>query len=138
MNGKYYESEYEEAFCDLLREQGWIIEHGDDLHRKYTDALIEEDLMLFLKEQYSDAGLTDTDYCNIVSRLRNISGATDYASHREAYKLYHDGLNISFSDQSKPSVHIDYIDYQKHDDKSKSYNIFRAVNQFEMHIPRFA
>lgn len=107
MNGKYYESEYEEAFCDLLREQGWIIEHGDDLHRKYTDALIEEDLMLFLKEQYSAAGLTDTDYGNIISRLRNISGATNYASHREAYKLYHDGLDISFSDQSKRSVHID-------------------------------
>ena len=100
MNGKYYESEYEEAFCDLLREQGWIIEHGDDLHRKYTDALLEEDLMLFLRDQYSSTGLTDTDYANIVSRLRNISGATDYASHREAYKLYHDGLDISFSDHT--------------------------------------
>lgn len=133
MNGKYYESEYEEAFCDLLREQGWIIEHGDDLHRKYTDALLEEDLMLFLRDQYSSTGLTDTDYANIVSRLRNISGATDYASHREAYKLYHDGLDISFSDHTKPSVHIDYIDYQKHDDRCKSHNIFRAVNQFEMH-----
>ena len=130
MKGKYYESEYEEAFCDLLREQGWSIEHGDNLHRKFTDALIEEDLLAFLKMQYGAYGLTDSDYNTIVAKLRNVGGATDYLSHREAYKLYHDGFDMNFSDANKPSVHIDYIDYTKSGYKR---NIFRAVNQFEMH-----
>ena len=78
MNGKYYESEYEEAFCDLLREQGWIIEHGENLHRKFTDALIEDDLLAFLRGQYSSCGMTDSDFSTIIAHLRNIGGATDY------------------------------------------------------------
>ena len=130
MNGKYYESEYEEAFCDLLREQGWIIEHGENLHRKYTDALIEDDLLAFLRGQYSSCGMTDSDYSTIIAHLRNIGGATDYIGHREAFKLYHDGVDFNFPDPSKPSVHVDYIDYTK---TGYKHNIFRAVNQFEMH-----
>ena len=40
--GKYYESQFEEATIELLREAHWQYTLGDDIHRKYTDPLIEE------------------------------------------------------------------------------------------------
>jgi len=46
--GKYYESQFEEATIALLREAHWQYTFGDDIHRKYTDPLIEEDLRNFL------------------------------------------------------------------------------------------
>ena len=49
--GKYYESQFEEATIELLREAHWQYTLGDDIHRKYTDPLIEEDLRNFLAVQ---------------------------------------------------------------------------------------
>ncbi len=130
MNGKYYESEYEEAFCDLLAEQGWIISHGESLHRKYTDALLEDDLRTYLQRQYGDKGISDSDIEVFIARMRNIGGDSDYQAHKNAYGLYHDGINFNFVDADKDAIHIDYIDFSK---EGVGNNIFRAVNQFEMH-----
>ena len=52
--GKYYESQFEEATIALLREAHWQYTFGDDIHRKYTDPLIEEDLRNFLATQYKN------------------------------------------------------------------------------------
>ncbi len=40
----YCESEYEAAILDLLMSLGWKRSRGDELHRKYSDALILDDL----------------------------------------------------------------------------------------------
>ena len=56
--GKYYESQFEEATIALLREAHWQYTFGDDIHRKYTDPLIEEDLRNFLATQYKNKKLT--------------------------------------------------------------------------------
>ena len=59
--GKYYESQFEEATIELLRESHWQYTFGDDIHRKYTDPLIEEDLRTFLAAQYKDKRLTASE-----------------------------------------------------------------------------
>ena len=59
--GKYYESQFEEATIELLREAHWQDTFGDDIHRKYTDPLIEEDLRNFLAVQYKDCLLYTSD-----------------------------------------------------------------------------
>ena len=41
-NGKFYESQFEEATIELLREAHWQYAFGDDIHRKYTDPLKKE------------------------------------------------------------------------------------------------
>ena len=46
--GKYYESQFEEATIELLRESHWQYTFGDDIHRKYTDPLIEKTCGHFL------------------------------------------------------------------------------------------
>lgn len=64
--GIYYESQFEEATIELLREAHWQYTFGDDIHRKYTDPLIEEDLRNFLAAQYKDRDLTTSEIDGIV------------------------------------------------------------------------
>lgn len=83
--GKYYESQFEEATIELLREAHWQYTLGDDIHRKYTDPLIEEDLRNFLAVQYKDKNLTTSEMDGIVANLRNTGGQNDYYALRNAF-----------------------------------------------------
>ena len=86
-NGKFYESQFEEATIELLREAHWQYAFGDDIHRKYTDPLIEEDLRNFLAVQYKDKNLTTSEMDSIVANLRNTGGQNDYYL-KSATKLF--------------------------------------------------
>ncbi len=83
--GKYYESQFEEATIELLREAHWQYTFGDDIHRKYTDSLIEEDLTNFLAAQYKDKYLTTSEMDGIVANLRNTGGQNDYYALRSTF-----------------------------------------------------
>lgn len=128
MKGKMFESEYEKAFIELLQNEGWQYTHGETLHRKYNDVIIEDDMRQFLDWNYTDQGLTEDDYNVIIARMRNVGEATDYTSLRATYSLYHNGFDYTYGNASKQPFHLDYINYT---DISK--NVFRVVNQFEVH-----
>lgn len=127
LNGKLFESDYEEAFCAMLDEAGWPLTFGGNVHRRLDEALIEEDVRFYLHSRYPI--LDDNDIDIIVSHIRNIGGDTDYNNGRETYYLYRDGFNYVFPDASRQAIHIDYIDYDT--PNPQTYNIFRSVNQFE-------
>lgn len=127
MNGKYFESDYEEAFVELLQEQGWIYNYGGELHRKYTDTILEDDLRNYICSRYGDKGLEKYDINLLVSRIRNVGGTNDYDSLVTTYKLYHDGIDYSFIDANKEVFHFNYIDFEHPDN-----NIYRCVNQLEV------
>ena len=65
--GKYYESQFEEATIELLQDAQWQYTFGDELHRKFTDPLIEEDLRTFLNAQYAKKKLTEAEMDNVVA-----------------------------------------------------------------------
>lgn len=125
--GKYYESQFEEAAIQLLEEVTWTYTFGDDLHRKYTDPLIEEDLRAFLSAQYRQMNLTDVELDSVVAKLRNVSGQNDYYAAQNAFLLYRDGYNFTYSDGRDAPFRMEYIDFEHPD-----HNIFRCVNQFVM------
>lgn len=127
LNGKYYESDYEEAFVDLLRQSGWDYTFGENLHRKVTDALIEEDLMNFLKAEYAKKDLSPEELDIIVANLRNVGGATDYLALRSTFTLYRDGYSFVYGDGRALPFTLNYINFD-HPER----NIFRCVNQYEM------
>lgn len=125
--GKYYESQFEEATIELLRESHWQYTFGDDIHRKYTDPLIEEDLRTFLAAQYKDKKLTASEVDGIVANLRNTGGQNDYYALQNTFLLYRDGYDFTYSDGRDNPFRLQYIDFEHPD-----HNIFRCVNQFVM------
>lgn len=125
--GKYYESQFEEATIELLRESHWQYTFGDDIHRKYTDPLIEEDLRTFLAAQYKNKKLTASEMDGIVANLRNTGGQNDYYALQNTFLLYRDGYDFTYSDGRDNPFRLQYIDFEHPD-----HNIFRCVNQFVM------
>lgn len=127
IKGKYYESQFEEATIELLQESQWQYTFGDELHRKFTDPLIEEDLRTFLNAQYAKKNLTAIELDNVVAKLRNIGGQNDYYACQNAFLLYRDGYDFTYSDGRDTPFRMEYIDFE-HPER----NIFRCVNQFVM------
>lgn len=129
MKGKMFESEFEEAFIQLLQSHGWSnYSCGEELHRQYTDTLLEGDLRDYLKQRYASKGLNDSEYDMIVANLRNVSGVNDYLASLNAFSLYRDGFDFKFTDGRSTPFKLEYIDFNH-----PEHNIFRVVNQFEMH-----
>jgi len=128
MNGVYYESDFEEAFIDLLKKEGWQYTPGEFIdNRKETEALIENDLKEYLEQRYGSDGLSETENSIIRAKIRNVSGGDYYECLRNACQLYIEGFNFVRNDSSLPSIAIRYIDFEKPEN-----NIFRVVNQFSM------
>lgn len=125
--GKFFESDYEEAFVDLLEQSGWEYTYGDDLHRQYDQTLLEDDMRAYLRRRYAAANLTPGELDAIIANLRNIGEPSLYYTLRETFKTYRDGFQFQ-RHNSNDTIWIDYIDFES--DDPKEYNIFRCVNQF--------
>ena len=125
--GKYYESQFEEATIQLLEDVKWTYSFGDDLHRKYTDPLIEDDLRAFLSAQYKKKNLTEAETDSVIAKIRNVGGQNDYYAAQNAFLLYRDGYDFVYSDGRDTPFRMEYIDFEHPD-----HNIFRCVNQFVM------
>ncbi len=123
--GKLYESDFEEALVTLFQENHWAYSHGDDLSRKLTDPLIEDDLRTYLTTRYSTLGLTPDEIDGVVANIRNVGGQNDYYALQNTYYLYRDGYD--FTPQHGEPMRMEYIDFE-----CPSRNIFRCVNQFTM------
>ena len=107
--GKYYESQFEEATIALLHESHWQYTFGDDIHRKYSDPLIEDDLRAFLSAQYKDRHLTEAEVDGIVANLRNTGGQNDYFALQNTFLLYRDGYDFAYSDWNTSTSSIPTI-----------------------------
>ena len=70
--GRFCESTYEEAFLQLLEENGWEYTYGEDLHRKLDETIIEDDLREYLSRKYSAGALTYDELDAIVSNLKDV------------------------------------------------------------------
>lgn len=125
MKTKYYESDYEEAFMQVLADNGWTTCNALELHRKETEALLEDDLRQSLSERYPD--LTGAELTRVIANLRNTDCGRAYLTLRSVFTLYRDGFVMSRDDQSLPDMYVQYIDFE-HPER----NTFRAVNQLTM------
>ena len=126
-NGKFYESDYEEAFIALLQQNGWEYTFGDDLHRQYSQALIEDDMRVYLQRRYASENLTSDEIEAIIANLRNIGEPSLYHTLRKTFIAYRDGFLFQ-RHNSNDTLWIDYLDFASEDPKKN--NIFRCVNQF--------
>lgn len=49
VNKKFNEAQLEESIIELFIDQGYEYVNGEEIHRKFTDVILEDDLKSFLK-----------------------------------------------------------------------------------------
>lgn len=125
MNGKYYESDYEEALIDLLVNQGWEYKRGGSIARNNREVLLIDDLTLYLQQRYTDLQASDIE--EIINRLRHVSGQTHFELLRNTYYLVRDGFRYTRNHDGE-IFDIEFVDFEQ----QNKNNVYRCVNQFEV------
>lgn len=123
-NGRFCESDYENAFISYLEAEGWQYLSGSSILRpSMREVLFLDDLELFLRKKNLD--LANNDIQTITDTIRLVGADSDFATLHKVYGWIVNGLNYTFSGQFSRT--IDLIDFEKPEE-----NIFRVVNQFSV------
>ena len=125
--GKFTEAELEKAIIELCEQQGYNYVCGDNLHRKYEDILLIDDLCSYLTSQYKNDELSDIEMQKIINKLKLINATPLYQGNREAFRLVNEGFDLARDDISQVALHIEYINYNE-----PNKNIFKIVNQYSV------
>ena len=122
INGRFVESDFENALIAFLEAEGWQYVYGDDIPRaNRKEVLYMDDLHHFLEEQ--NPNLTKDEIRQIADNVRLVGADTDFATLHKVYGWMVDG--IQYVTQAGEPMMISLIDFEKPDK-----NIFRVVNQF--------
>ena len=121
-NGRYCESEYENAFLAFLEAEDWQYLAGNSLVRdSKREVLYADDLEQFLSKTNPD--LLAEEVRQIMDTVCLAGAESDFATLHKVYGWMVNG--IQFTPQSGIARMVALIDYDDPDN-----NIFRAVNQF--------
>ena len=120
-NGRFCESDFENAFISFLEHEGWIYLSGDNIARtNKKEVIIDCDMIAFLTNTNSD--LDKDEVQQIVDTVRLVGAETDFATLHKVYDWMVSG--ICFTTKNGTTRNIALIDYEAYDN-----NIFRVVNQ---------
>lgn len=120
-NGRYCESEFENAFIGFLENAGWQYTAGNDIHRSKNEVLIAEDFKQFIAK--TNPSFTEEEVTQIYDNVRLVGAENDFATLHKVYGWMVDG--VQFTPQNSLAQMVPLIDFEH----SES-NIFRVVNQF--------
>lgn len=121
-NGRYCESDYENAFLRFLEGEGWQYLSGGSIPRtSRRDVLYIDDLEQFLRTSNPD--LTPEEIRQIIDTVRLVGAESEFATLHKVYGWMVNG--IQFIPQEGLPRMVDLIDF-----KIPENNVFRAVNQF--------
>ena len=148
---KFTEEKLEQAFTQLLGQEGFPHYPGITIARRPEEVLIEEDLQNFLLNQYSMQGITVNETRSIILQLKSLSASDLYESNKTFLKMLSDGFILKREDRSQKDIYIQLLDYtglNKHrqpeaeqlvsivaedpEDYRADSNIYRFVNQLEI------
>ncbi|NHE55795.1 type I restriction endonuclease subunit R [Cyclobacterium plantarum] len=121
---KFTETKLEQAFTELLGNEGYPHFVGSSLLRSSEDeVLIEEDLKAYLLIRYEKTNLTETEAQSIILQLKTLSSADLYESNKKIMQWWADGFILKREDRSQKDIHISLIDYAGLDRQRKSENL---------------
>lgn len=121
-NGRYCESDYENAFLSFLEREGWQYLSGGGIPRaSRREVLYVDDLEQFLRNTNPD--LTPEEIWQIIDTVRLAGSESDFATLHKVYGWMVNG--VQFTPQAGLPRMVELINF-KHPEK----NLFRAVNQF--------
>lgn len=123
--GKFTEAELEQAIIELFLRQGYSHVYGENIHRRYEDILLLDDLRSFLTARYAAENLSDVEIQKIINKLKLINATPLYNGNREAFWLVNEGFDLVRDDPTKVALHVDYIDFDRPEN-----NIFKVANQY--------
>ena len=146
---KFTEAKLEQAFIELLENEGFPHFLGSTISRADDEVLIEEDLKNYLLNRYKKEQLTEVEAQSIILQLKNLSSAELYESNKKIMRWLADGFILKREDRTQKDIHIELIDYSGLDDQrksndldnivaepntkySKDHNIYKFVNQLEI------
>lgn len=124
---KFTEAKLEQAFIELLENEGFPHCLGDTISRADDEVLIEEDLFDFLLSKYKKEQLTKTEAQSIILQLKKLSSADLYESNKTIMQMLADGFPLKREDRSQKDIWIYLIDYSK-----ENNNIYKFVNQLKI------
>lgn len=148
---KFTEAKLEQAFTELLANEGFPHLVGNAIVRAVDEVLIEEDLLNFLLLQYKAEGLTTNEAKSIILQLKALPASDLYESNKSFLKMLSDGLILKRENRAEKDIYIQLIDYsglskqripdsdqlttiaaEDENDYGKDNNIYRFVNQLEI------
>ncbi len=124
---KFTEAQLEQAFIELLGQQGIPHVLGGSIQRTDQEVLLKDDLKAFLLSQYKNDHLTESEVNQIIRQLEICSASDLYESNKAIMKMVSDGFALKREDRSKKDVWIYLIDYSEHNN-----NTYKIVNQLEI------
>lgn len=125
--GKFTEAKLEEAFVEVLADEGYPHTLGSTLVRSEDEVLIEDDLRAFLKERYKKEKITDGEIDSIIMQLKTLNAYDLYETNKTIMSMLRDGFELIREDRSQKDIWIYLIDYS-----NKNKNTYRFVNQLEI------
>lgn len=132
--GKFTEAELETAIIEIFEQQGYNYVPGKNIHRKYDDILLIDDLKAYISDRYASESISDSEMKKIINQIALIPSTPLYNGNRETFWLVNEGFDLVRDDISKVALHIDYINYEHPEN-----NIFKVVNQYsvqDIHLRR--
>jgi type I restriction enzyme R subunit len=109
---KFNEAKLEEAFIDLLAEQGYPHSFGNTLARTSTDdVLLKDDLRNYLLRRYRPDGLTKSEADGIIRELDSLPASDLYESNKTFMGKVQDGFLLKREDHHAKDLHIQLLDY---------------------------
>ena len=121
-NGRFCESDFENAFLSFLEMEGWQYLAGNNISRaSKREVLYADDLEQFLSKTNPD--LLAEEIRQIMDTVRLAGAESDFATLHKVYGWMVNG--IQFTPQNGIARMVPLIDFDDTDN-----NIFRAVNQF--------
>ncbi|GGW61381.1 type I restriction enzyme R subunit [Winogradskyella epiphytica] len=146
---KFTEAKLEEAFIELLGNEGYPHYLGNTISRMPEEVLIEEDIIEFLLTQYKKEGLTLTEAKSIVLQLKTLPASDLYETNKKIIQWLSDGFILKREDRNQKDIWVSLIDYAGLDrqiqgknldtlsvaepqEKYGDNNIYKFVNQLEI------
>ncbi len=133
---KFTEAKLEQAFIELLENEGYPHFVGSSLVRSSEDeVLIEEDLKTYLLTRYQNANLTETEAQSIILQLKTLSSADLYESNKKIMQWLADGFILKREDRTQKDIHISLIDFAGLDRQRQSENLDVIAAEPELPYP---
>lgn len=121
-NGRYCESEFENAFLSYLEKEDWNYLPGSSIVRTdRREVLYLDDLEQFLRKMNPD--LLSDEVRQLMDTVRLVGAESEFATLHKVYGWMVYGIQFTPQNGIPRTVHL--IDFDDWDN-----NIFRAVNQF--------